>query len=98
MAEAKKRLLKAESELLAVKDVLRKAEEAVPVDAQRVSEAEWQAALGDEKAVFLDSFKMAQESFRTANMAFQKAIDATTAAPQQGKLSQPNKTEQPRRS
>eukprot|EP00281_Chroomonas_sp_CCMP1168_P027084 CAMPEP_0206244690 /NCGR_PEP_ID=MMETSP0047_2-20121206/18298_1 /ASSEMBLY_ACC=CAM_ASM_000192 /TAXON_ID=195065 /ORGANISM="Chroomonas mesostigmatica_cf, Strain CCMP1168" /LENGTH=150 /DNA_ID=CAMNT_0053669939 /DNA_START=240 /DNA_END=689 /DNA_ORIENTATION=+ len=39
LAEAKERLVKAESEVDAVKDVLRKTEEAVPVDAQRVAEA-----------------------------------------------------------
>ena len=40
LTEAKKRLVKAESELDVVKAVLRKAEEAVPIDAQRVAKAE----------------------------------------------------------
>jgi len=99
LAEAKARLFQAESELDAVKDVLRKAEEAVPVDAQRVAEAElgvaeaeWQAALGDEKDVFLDSFKTAQECVRTANMACEKVLNAPTATLQQGDATPPQET------
>ena len=84
VAKAEQHVAKAEQHVAEAKLGVAKAELGVAKAELGVAKAEWQAAPENEKAVFLAIDE-------TANKAYDKALIALTATPQQGESSQPTK-------